>query len=136
MQKIKQLAEEVILKGDRLLQSIGLLTITVVKRKFVDQVENFGPDTLPDNIAIAGVYETENGFYQLLFGYGTTTLKVGRCGLWNYAVKVLREERPEIFERTDTDDRQLREEEYKRESDVVEAKTKELQRTLPQIFTS
>ena len=125
----KVVNKEVIGKKDRMLESIGLLTVTVIKKKYVDQIRRFTTETLPDSIAIVGVYETE-GFHHLVFGYGEHSLKVGRCDVWAYAERVLRNEMPKIFEKSKKPG------DYSRRSDVIDMKTKVLIRELPQLFTS
>jgi hypothetical protein len=127
----KVVNKEVIGKNDRILESIGLLTVTVIKKKYVEQIRRFNTESLPDSIAIVGVCETE-GFHHIVFGYGGHSLKVGRCDLWAYADKLLRIEQPELFERSES--KLSNADRYRRQRDEVDSRAKVLLTELPQLF--
>ena len=120
-------------KRDRLLTSINLLTVTAVKRKYLDQIIRYGFDNLPESIAVAGWYD-HNGFEFVLFGHGENTLASGRIEIHNYAVRILRDERPELFERSE--DQETRSKEYDKEREEVENQVILMKTMLPQLFTT
>ena len=132
MENLKEVVKEVLCKGDNLVATLSLVTVMVIKKKFLDQVQRFffAPEArkkvkvIPDNIRIVGVYyEGETNYPYILFTYNDYK-HVGRADLWEYAHKVV-------------DSKGLvKPDDYKATDKAIQDEVANLKKTLPQLFTT
>lgn len=132
MEKLKEVVKAVLCGKDNLVATLSLVTVMVIKKKFLDQVQRFfyAPQArkevkqIPDGIRVVGIfYEGETNYPYLLFTYDDYK-HVGKADLWEYACKVV-------------DDKGLSDpEDYKGTEEKVKVTVKGLKKELPQLFTT